>query len=128
MNRVHGSVQHRQRTEHGWGAGSEDRGRTEMGLEPGVDGAFSRERREPSWVKGQRPPQQVPNNTRLGGVADTSECCAALQKDPDRLERGAEKNHLKFYKAQNRYILFAFGGKENVAILSWRQDEKFWVS
>ncbi|RMC15126.1 hypothetical protein DUI87_07307 [Hirundo rustica rustica] len=51
-----------------------------------------------AWVKGQRPPQQVPNNTRLGGVADTSESCAALQKDPDRLERGAEKNHLRFNK------------------------------
>ncbi|RMC15137.1 hypothetical protein DUI87_07319 [Hirundo rustica rustica] len=57
-----------------------------------------------AWVKGQRPPLQVPDTTRLGGVADTSECCAALQKDPDRLERGAEKNHLKFNKGECRVL------------------------
>lgn len=28
----------------------------------------------------------------LGGVAGTAEGCAALQEDPDRLERWADKN------------------------------------
>ncbi|RMC15189.1 hypothetical protein DUI87_07371 [Hirundo rustica rustica] len=47
---------------------------------------------------------KIPDNTRLGGVADTSECCAALQKDPDRLERGAKKNHLEFNKGECRVL------------------------
>lgn len=38
-------------------------------------------------------PRQLTNDTRLGEVADTTECCVALQKDLDRLKRWAEKNH-----------------------------------
>lgn len=32
------------------------------------------------------------DNTKLGGMADTLECCAVIQKHLDRLERWAEKN------------------------------------
>ncbi|KAJ7427097.1 hypothetical protein WISP_09636 [Willisornis vidua] len=42
--------------------------------------------------------------TELGGVADTLEGCAALQKDIDRLERWAEKNCLKFRKGKCRVL------------------------
>ncbi|TRZ08579.1 hypothetical protein HGM15179_018527 [Zosterops borbonicus] len=40
-------------------------------------------------------------DTKLGGVADTPEYCAVLQKDLSRLERWAE-NHLKFNKGKCR--------------------------
>ncbi|TRZ13941.1 hypothetical protein HGM15179_013162 [Zosterops borbonicus] len=57
------------------------------------------------WTeRGRGPLSKFPDNTKLGAVADTSECCAALQKDPDRLERWAEKNHLKFNKANCRVL------------------------
>lgn len=36
------------------------------------------------------------NDTKLGGVADSPECWAAIQKDLERLERWAEMNLLKY--------------------------------
>lgn len=39
-------------------------------------------------------------DTKLGGVADTPECCAVLQKELHRLERWAEMNHVKFIKGK----------------------------
>ncbi|KAJ7428128.1 hypothetical protein BTVI_01280 [Pitangus sulphuratus] len=43
---------------------------------------------------------KVVDNIKLGGVVDIPECCAAIQKDLDRLERWAEKNHLKFSRGK----------------------------
>ncbi|GAB0204617.1 mitochondrial enolase superfamily member 1 [Grus japonensis] len=36
------------------------------------------------------------DDTKLGGVADTPEGCAAIQRDLDRLENGTKRNHMKF--------------------------------
>ncbi|GAB0207637.1 mitochondrial enolase superfamily member 1 [Grus japonensis] len=38
------------------------------------------------------------DNTRLGGVADTPEGCADIQRDLDRLESWVERNQMKFNK------------------------------
>ncbi|GAB0186115.1 mitochondrial enolase superfamily member 1 [Grus japonensis] len=39
-------------------------------------------------------------NTKLGGVADTSEGCAAIQRDLNRLEKWADRNFMKFNKVK----------------------------
>ncbi|KAJ7414414.1 hypothetical protein BTVI_41143 [Pitangus sulphuratus] len=44
------------------------------------------------------------DDTKLGGVADTSEYCAVLQKNLNTLEKWTEKNLLKFNK-DNRRVL-----------------------
>ncbi|TRZ06476.1 hypothetical protein HGM15179_020631, partial [Zosterops borbonicus] len=44
------------------------------------------------------------DDTKLGGVVDTPERCAAIQKYLDRLERWAEKDCLKFNKVQCRVL------------------------
>ena len=36
------------------------------------------------------------DDTKLGGVADTPECCAAIQQDLDRPESWAERNLMRF--------------------------------
>ncbi|GAB0179101.1 mitochondrial enolase superfamily member 1 [Grus japonensis] len=40
------------------------------------------------------------DDTKLGGMADTPECCTAIQGDLDRLENWAKKNHMKFNKGK----------------------------
>ncbi|GAB0203289.1 mitochondrial enolase superfamily member 1 [Grus japonensis] len=44
------------------------------------------------------------DDTKLGGVADTSEGCAAIQQNLDRLESWSKRNHMKFNKGKFRVL------------------------
>ena len=44
------------------------------------------------------------NNTKLQGVADTTECCAAIQQDLNRVESWGERNMMRFNKSKCRVL------------------------
>lgn len=54
--------------------------------------------------RGRCLPSRFANDTKIGGLANTTQCCAVLWKDLDRLKSWAEKNNLKFYKGKHRIL------------------------
>ncbi|KAK4829973.1 hypothetical protein QYF61_008104 [Mycteria americana] len=50
------------------------------------------------------PLRKVTDNTKLGGVADTPEGHAAIQRDLNRVEKWADRNLMKFNKEKSKVL------------------------
>ncbi|GAB0186346.1 hypothetical protein GRJ2_001099900 [Grus japonensis] len=44
------------------------------------------------------------DDTKLGGLVDTLDACAAIQKDLDRLEKWADKDPMKFNRGKRKVL------------------------
>lgn len=67
------------------------------------------------------------DDTKLRGVADKPESCAAIQQDLDRLESWAERNLIKFSKGKCRILNLGRNMWESTYANRRHNENNFWV-
>ncbi|KAK4830533.1 hypothetical protein QYF61_011671 [Mycteria americana] len=68
------------------------------------------------------------DDTKLGGVADTPEGCAAIQRDLNRLEKWADGNLMKFNKEKSKALHLGRNNPRHQYMLGANQLERTWSS